>query len=77
MSDLNLIPTITRLYNKPILTSVPPGDLCRHYTQKNLCAFCSKFNYHSIIDCSGGVFSVQPPQKSITVDSGLVNKSSK
>lgn len=72
--DPNLIPTITRLYNKPILTSAIPADWCRHSSQKNLCAFCSKFNYHSITDLSGSVLSVQTQQKSVSTDSGFVNK---
>jgi hypothetical protein len=74
MIDINQIPTITRLYNKPILTSAIPADWCRHYSEKKLCAFCSKFNYQSIIDCSGSVVSVQPLQKSITLDVELVSK---
>lgn len=65
MIDINHIATITRVFDKPIL--------CQHNTEKNLCAFCSKFNYHSITDCSGSVISVKPLQKSITIDSVLVN----
>jgi len=72
MSDLKHIPTITQIYDKPIVLTTP-ADLCPHYAEKKLCAFCSKFNYHSITDCSGSVISVKPLQKSITIDRGLVN----
>lgn len=77
MSDIH-IPTFTQvapaLKRTPVLTSVPPVVLCRHNSVENICAFCSKFNYHSIIDCSGSVLSVQSLQKSISTDSGFVNK---
>jgi len=67
MIDINHIATITRVFDKPITVT------CPHHSEKNLCAFCSKFNYHSITDCSGSVISVKPLQKSITIDSVLVN----
>jgi len=78
MSDISNIPTFTQvapaLKRTPVLTSVPPVKLCRHNSVENICAFCSKFNYHSVIDWSGSVSSVQSLQKSISVGNGFVNQ---
>jgi len=77
MSDIIHIPTFTQkapaLKKIPVLSSLPPVVLCRHNAVENICAFCSKLNYHSTIDLSGSVLSVQTQQKSISTDSGLVN----
>ena len=55
---MNHIPTMTHLHNptmKPILSSIPPADWCRHNNVKHLCAFCSKW-----YDCSGAAPSNAP-----------------
>jgi hypothetical protein len=70
MNDIRHIATFTQV--APPLTVEAPV-WCPHYSEKKLCAFCSKFNYPSITDCSGSVISVKPLQKSITIDSVLVN----